>query len=78
VGRGRAAGYGDFAVGAGVDEMERCGSGREIAKCHAPDWGDDGATGLLLASVTSFGIIVISEIGLTVRPLTVLAESQQK
>ena len=75
---GGAAGYGDFAGGSGVDEMERCSSAGEIGKCHAPDWGGEGATGLLLASIASFGVVLIAEIGLKVRALTLSAASQQR
>jgi hypothetical protein len=58
--------------------MERCSSAREIAKCHAPDWGAEGATGLLLATIVSFGVVLIAEIGLKMRALPSSAASQQR
>jgi len=75
---GGAAGYGDFAAVSGVDGMERCSSARETATFHTPDWGGEGASGLLLASIVSFGVVVIAEIALKVRPLALSAEGQQR
>jgi hypothetical protein len=63
---GDAAGYGDFTAGSGVDETELCSSGRELAKCRVPDWGAEGAAGLLLAAIMSFDVVRIAEIGLKV------------
>jgi hypothetical protein len=42
--------------------MERCISARELAKWDVPDWGGEGAIGLLLAWVVSFAVVVIAEI----------------
>jgi hypothetical protein len=74
--RGRAARYGEFAAGSGVDEMKRWISAPELAKCDALDRGSGGAIGDLLASVMSFGVVIIGKIGLRVRALALSAESQ--